>query len=90
MKNSSREEIALDALVNWCWNTEKHLKEARRLKLLSTTIPGSVGWQSATRRLMATIRKELDRAEPDTLAALHSWPDTDPLDFLQAIPDAEG
>lgn len=94
MDYAARELIARDALVNWCWNTEKHLKEARRLKALSCRLDITrSAWVRPTNYLMKVMQAEIDKAEPDTRETVTggglSWPVTYPLEFLQAIPEGD-
>lgn len=84
-----------EAIVNWCWNTEKHLNEARRLKKEKIRLPSVFWkerrWQKKTQFLIAKIWKELHKAEPDTMEGtpenyFHSGLMCENT-FLDAIPD---
>ena len=84
-----------EAIVNWCWNTEKHLNEARRLKKEKIRLPSVFHkerrWEKQTQFLIAKIWKELHKAEPDTMEGtpenyFHSGLMCGNT-FLDAIPD---
>lgn len=84
-----RQTIALEALVNWCWNTHKHLNKARWIKLYKAH--NNISWIAHTNILIHRMQQELSKAEPDTLELVSdessTWPEIDPGTFLDAIPD---
>lgn len=94
--------FALDALVNWCWNTEKHLREARRLNAERVRLPilrdadgrphvygPNRRWVGHCRWLIARMERELSHAEPETMQVEGGWVTPHPDAFLAAIPDAD-
>lgn len=78
----------LEALVSWCWNTEKHLKEARRIQALpkKKTKKGPPTWKIDTRNLMRKIWLELEKAEPEFTAAVGHPTLPTAEAFLEALP----
>jgi hypothetical protein len=83
--------IALEAIVNWCWNTQTHLNEARLLKSHKErrSMGGRQGrnWIRLTSFLIEKIQKELAKAEVDMMEELGTWPIILPDEFLNAIPE---
>ena len=84
--------MAMEAITNWCWNTETHLKEARRLKELKLRLPQTAEgplrqWVTQTNWLIGKIQKELAKAEVDLMEDIGVWPCISPLDFLDEIPE---
>jgi len=84
---TARDEI-LDALVSWCWNTEKHLKEARRIQTLPKmkTKKGPPQWKVDTRNLMRKMWLELEKAEPEFTATIGHPTLPTAEAFLEALP----
>ncbi len=82
---NERKAIALDALVNWCWNTETHLTAARALKKERDANLR----QYRAYVLIRTLVRELKRAEPDTAETVGEAWYIDADAFLGAIPEPD-
>ena len=94
LTNDERKAVALDALVNWCWNTEKHLTEARELNARRNRQQDPravrVYWKAPAELLMRQMAAEIRTAEPDTAESVgDAWDGVYARDFLDRIPDAD-
>lgn len=103
LTREERTAVALDALVNWCWNTEQHLRGARRLKDKAKRLPIVLDawgcpdpcaparrWPKYACELMRRMAGEIRNAEPDTAETVgDAWDAVDPAAFLAEIPDPD-
>lgn len=88
----TRPNVVMDALVNWCWNTEKHLGKAREIMTLRERTKdkkpriGFPQWKQDVHALMRRMWLELTKAEPDFTASV-GRPDMPTAEaFLDALP----
>jgi len=66
----------MGALVNWCWNTKKHLDKAREIMILRERTKdkkpriGFPQWKQDVHALMRRMWLELKKAEPEFVASV--------------------
>jgi hypothetical protein len=88
----TRPDVVMGALINWCWNTKKHLDKAREIMTLRERTKdkkpriGFPQWKQDVHALMRRMWLELKKAEPEFVASV-GRPDMPTAEaFLDELP----